>query len=308
MTRKGTARNYTRGIIFQLLAVLVLSLAVLIWQRNFIYDVYVKNQLTAAGWIINGAILVLFAAGLARLVNLFRRYADEEQSLNRFVANIQRRIDPDEGVDPDAIILSRYSTLRELWSRRSPINQNVLASALIAYESSYVSFPKFVNNVLILSGVFGTIVSLSIALIGASDMVNSTTELGGLGTVIHGMSTALSTTMTAIVCYLFFGYFYLKLLDTQTHLVGRVEHVTTTLLMPRFQLQPEVVMQDFGEMVRATAGLVERMEQNQERFGEAAQMLKGLVADTQQRMSQLDKRFDDINRLLREGFRLPKDD
>ena len=139
-------------------------------------------------------------------------------------------------------------------------------------------------------------------------MVSSTTELGGLGTVIHGMSTALSTTMTAIVCYLFFGYFYLKLLDTQTHLVGRVEQITTTLLMPRFQLQPEVVRQDFGEMVRATASLVERMEHNQQRFAEAAQMLKGLVADTQQRLGKLDDRFDDISALLREGFRLPKDD
>ncbi len=308
MTRKGNTRNYSRGIIMQLLVITVLVVAVLIWQRNFLYDVYVKNQLTTAGWVINGAILALFVIGLARLINLFRRYADEEQSINRFVANMQRRVEPDEGVNPDAIILYRYTILRELWSRRSPINQNILASALIAYESSYVSFPKFVNNVLILTGVFGTIVSLSISLIGASDMVNSTTELGGLGTVIHGMSTALSTTMTAIVCYLFFGYFYMKLLDTQTHLVGRVEQVTTTLLMPRFQLQPEVIMQDFGEMVRATAGLVERMEHNQERFGEAAQMLKGLVADTQQRMSQLDKRFDQINQLLREGFRLPKDD
>ncbi len=37
-------------------------------------------------------------------------------------------------------------------------------------------------------------------------------------------------------------------------------------------------------------------------------MLKGLVADTQHRMSQLDKRVDEINQLLREGFRLPKDD
>jgi len=300
-------RHYARGILIRLGVVALITLAILVWQRDFLYGVYFKNQVTSAGLAINAAILVLFISGMTRLIILFRRYAREEQALSRFVVNLQRQRDPDEGLQGNEIILSRYHTLSELYARRAPINQNVLAAALVAYESSYTSFPKFVNNILILSGVFGTIVSLSIALIGASDMVSSTTELGGLGTVIHGMSTALSTTMTAIVSYLFFGYFYLRLLDTQTHLVGRVEQVTTTVLMPRFQLQPEVVLQDFGEMVRATAALVQRMEHNQERFAEAAQMLKGLVADTQQRLGDVDKRFEQINKLLREGFRLPGD-
>jgi hypothetical protein len=119
------------------------------------------------------------------------------------------------------------------------------------------------------------------------------------------MSTALSTTMTAILCYLFFGYFYLKLMDTQTHLISRVEQITATALMPRFQIRQETVLQDFGDMVRSTAMLVKRMEENQDRFGEAAQMLKGLVADTQNRLTDLDKRFAQVSDLLREGFRLP---
>ena len=106
--------------------------------------------------------------------------------------------------------MNRYKTLLDLYSRRTAINHNALASTLMAQESSYISFPKFVNNILILTGVFGTIVSLSIALLGASDMLGNINDGDGLGVVIHGMSTALSTTMTAILAYLFFGYFYLK--------------------------------------------------------------------------------------------------
>jgi len=302
---KGTARNFTRNILLRLLVASVIAAALIVWQRNFLIDVYIRNQITAAGWAINGGIVILFAVGLIRLINLFRRYAGEEEDLNRFVANMQRQIEPTEGTDPASIIHVRYRLLRELHARRSPINQNVLAAALVGYESSFVSFPKFVNNVLILTGVFGTIVSLSIALIGASDMVRSTTELGGLNTVIHGMSTALSTTMTAILCYVFFGYFYMKLLDTQTHLMSRVEQITAVNLVPRFHVQPEMILQDFGTLVRTATALITRIENNQERFAEAAQMLKGLIADTQQRVSDTDARFNEIGALLREGFRLP---
>ncbi len=87
--------------------------------------------------------------------------------------------------------------------------------------------------------MFGTIVSLSIALLGASDVIRATTEMGGLDMIIHGMSTALSTTMTAIFTYLFFGYFYLRLMDAQTHVVSRIESATSRQLLPRFQIEPE---------------------------------------------------------------------
>ncbi len=302
------ARQYTRNILVRLLVFALIAIALMVWQREFLYDVYVRNQITHAGWFINGGILLLFLVGLVRLVNLFFRYADEESDVTRFMVNLQRSFDPMEGIDAASIIAVRYRMLRELYARRAPINQSALAASLVAAESSYLSFPKFVNNVLILTGVFGTIVSLSIALLGASDMLRSTAELGGLSTVIHGMSTALSTTMTAILCYLFFGYFYLKLTDTQTYLISRVEQITTTTLMPRFHVQPETALQEFAEMIRATGALVHRLEENHQRFAETALMLQGLVTDAQTRVADIDRRFEQIGALLREGFRLPEDE
>ena len=51
----------------------------------------------------------------------------------------------------------------------------------------------------------------------------------------------MSTTLTAIIAYLFFGYFYIKLTDTQTFLISKIEEVTATTLMPHLQLNQDAV-------------------------------------------------------------------
>ena len=210
-------RNFSRNILIRMIILSAIIAALMVWRFEFINQVYFRDQLTPTGLIINGTIVGLFAIGILRMITIFLHYAQEENALIRFLRNLREgEQDPLNRIHKKALIANRYRTMQGLYKANCPINHGSLASTLVANESTRNSLPKFINNILILTGVFGTIVSLSIALIGASDLLATSINVGGMGMVVHGMSTALSTTITAIVCFIFFGYFNLKLSDVQT--------------------------------------------------------------------------------------------
>jgi len=275
------------------------------WKLDLLETIYLKDQLTTLGWMINGAILVIFALGLLRMIAIFFSYMREEEALAQFIRNHElAEDDPLQGIPGNSIIAHRYRTMERLFESATPIDQGALASTLLASESTRTSFPKYVSNILILTGVFGTIISLSIALIGASDLLENTVNVSGMGLVIHGMSTALSTTITAIICYLFFGYFYLKLTDAQTNLLSAVEQVTTTYLAPRFQVEPETTLYEFTGLVRSLQNLVNRMEKSHKLIMKVENQLLKAVDQYQERAEKSDLEMTTIIELLRKGFRL----
>ncbi len=283
-------RYYTRNVLIQFAVALAVFIMLIVWQRDFFTQVYTQNQSSSVGWVINGAIVLLFLAGLLRVVFLLFRYMRDEASINRFVLNVRMGEDPLKQVGLDSMMAYRYETLKTLHRKRASINHSALAATLLASESSYNSFPKFVHSTLILTGVFGTIVSLSIALLGASDLVADASQTNSLGTVVHGMSTALSTTMTAIIAYLFFGYFYLKLTDSQTYLISRVEEVTATTLLPHLQISQDAVLKEYGETIEATSKLLARLNHSQAMYSKSASemtsAIKQLEANTRAEQKQ----------------------
>ena len=301
--------NLSRNVLLRMLILAGLAAGLLFWKLDLINDVYFRNQLTYTGLAINGAILALFALGLLRMIGILFSYAREERALRRFLGNLDEDPnDPLYQIPRRSIIYRRYRTMERLREAHTPINHGALASTLVAAESTRTSLPKFIHNTLILTGVFGTIVSLSIALIGASDLLESTVNVGGMGMVVHGMSTALSTTITAIVCYVFFGYIYQRLTDAQTNLISGVEQVTTTYLVPRFQVQTDNVLYEFTGLIQSLQGLVDQLQKSQLGF-EATQ---GQLADTldmyRGKVEGLDNHLDTINKHLRIGFRLRDDE
>ncbi len=301
--------HFSRNTLLLMFFVALLMAAVTAWKYDLVATVYFRDQLTATGWIINGAIVALFLIGLARMIAIFLSYSREEKATARFVRNQEEELeDPLHEVPATSIIARRYLVMERLHAASTPIDQGALAATLLASESTRTSFPKYISNVLILTGVFGTIVSLSLALLGASDLLENAVDVEGMGLVIHGMSTALSTTITAIVCYLFFGYFYLKLTDAQTNLLSAVEQVTTTYLAPLFVVEQDTTLYEFTGLVRSLQSLVKQMQESQKVVARAETRLLDAVDEYQQQAEQGQQQMGTVIKLLRQGFRLPEDE
>ena len=148
--------------------------------------------------------------------------------------------------------------------------------------------------------------SLSVALLGASNIIDSADGLGNMGLVIHGMSTALSTTTTAIVCYLFFGYFYLKVTDVQTQLLSAIEQATALYIMPRFTYQTDSMLHEVGQLVHALREAAQNMGKVEADFTEAGQNINNIMGSYADKAGNLDDSIHEIKHLLRTGFRLPE--
>lgn len=313
---KKPTYNYTQNILLQMIVVFSLLAGVIIWQREIIYQIYIANQVNTVGWAINGGIALLFVCGLVELIKRFFEYRHQEQAINRFKVNLKNKAEPLSGIRREYMVAERFLTLKESNQRRANINQNALAAALLASESSRNSFLKFVHNVLILTGVFGTIISLSISLLGASDILQSGSQVSGLlegsreaaqanglSTMIYGMSTALSTTMTAIIAYLLFGYFYIKLTDTQTFLISKIEEVTAATLMPHLLLNQLPVVTDYADK-EAASDLPEGVGENRALMA----LLREIAERQQQANEQNSESMKEVVTILQRGFRLRFDD
>jgi hypothetical protein len=285
----------------------VVVVVVVYYNFDYIQNIYLKNQLTNTGYIINGAILGLFTIGMLKMLMSLIFYWREERALGRFIINIRREsFNPSEGIDDKSLIYHRYVTMQDIYRQQAPINHSALAATMVASESTRLSLPKFVSNILILTGVFGTIISLSIALLGASSLIEEN-SISSMGQVIHGMSTALSTTTTAILCYLFFGYFYLKLTDIQTNLFSAIEQVTAQYLQPRFSYQSENMIHQLAELIKSLRHTAANMQLAQKQYMEMSSRVNEITTGYDERISAMSGDIANIRELLRQGFRLPEE-
>jgi len=299
--------SYSRSILLQLILLSIVLLLIIVINLDFVDEIYFKNQATRLGYIVNGSILLLFSVGLFRIIALLMRYSLEESALARFLRNVEdEEARPTDKISKNSLIARRYKSVVEISKHNVAVNHSALASTLIASESTRLSLPKFISNILILTGVFGTIVSLSVALLGASNIIDSADGLGNMGMVIHGMSTALSTTTTAIVCYLFFGYFYLKVTDVQTQLFSGIEQATALYIMPRFTFQTDSMLHEIGNLVRALREAADKMGQVEADFAEAGSQMNNMIGSYADSVGNLDDNISEIKQLLRSGFRLPE--
>ena len=301
-----TRPNFSRRVLLRLLILGVIVLLILVANIGLLNQLYFENQNTPVGIIVNGSILVVFLLGLAKIITALLYYTQEETALARFLRQFKesehRAL---KGINPKSVIARRYEIIKALSEDFASINHSALAATLLADESTRTSFARYVSNILILTGVFGTIVSLSVALVGASNLLDAAQETGDMGLVIHGMSTALSTTITAILCYLFYGYFYIKLTDAQTHFLSGVEEITTVYLLPRHARDSETMLHEVAGLIHALREATDGLRTTQLEYAEAGTRLNTVAARLDERMRGTSENMDDIKQLLRDGFRLP---
>ena len=163
---------------------------------------------------------------------------------------------------------------------------------------------RFVHNTLILAGVFGTIVSLSVALVGAAGLLDSPDSLEKMGAIIGGMSMALSTTITAIICYVFYTYFHLRLQDTRTQLLANIEDITARYILPQFRTVEGNLMHDVSMLTGELRMAAESVTRIQQRFLQAGDRLQQAVDELQASIGSGGQDIRVIRDSLREGFRL----
>jgi len=301
MDIKRLLTSLSNKILTQFAIVTSVVLALIAFNFGSIYPFYAEHQLTNTGIIINGAIVALFLLGIGSILLHLLRYRREEAAIATFINNVEA-LNPDyfEGVPVDSIIAQRHGIMRTIQNSNGEINHSALAAMLNADQATQFGLIRFINNILILTGVFGTIVSLSIALLGASDLIDSAdASLGGMGLVIHGMSTALSTTITAIVSYALFGYFYTRLGDVQTHCLSGIEQLTSIYLLPRYVKSSDDIVHKMSNLIKSVILAAERLKQTQETYHDAAITLQQTIAANSQQAEELIQ----IRHILHEGFR-----
>ncbi len=299
--------NYSFNVLLRLIAISIIVVILIFYNFDYIQNIYLKDQLTHTGYIINGSIVGIFLLGMIKLIASLLFYWREERAVGKFIVNIMHEdFDPSDTINKKSLIYHRYISMQDVYRQHASINQSAMAATMVASESTRLSLPKFVSNILILTGVFGTIISLSIALLGASNLME-TNGIASMGQVIHGMSTALSTTTTAIICYLLFGYFYLKLTDIQTNLFSAIEQITTQHLMPRFSYKNENMVHQLAELIKSLRHTVANMQLSQQQYLEMGTRVNEITSQYDARITGMSDDITDIKELLRLGFRLPED-
>jgi ABC-type multidrug transport system fused ATPase/permease subunit len=308
------SRAYAALFLMAALLFLV-GLCIFIYQ-DVLAPFFYSPQTGRLGLFLSGGIVILFLTGMLRMVGLFLSYAHEQDVLERFVERVRENAsNPLHKLDTQALIVGRVNALQTLYDQSGEINQSALAAVMSAGEAARFTLVRFVHNILIMAGVFGTAVSLSVALVGVAGLLESPESLKQMGTVIGGMSTALDTTMIAILCYAIYSYFHLRLQDTRTQLLANIEHVTTLHVMPHFRSTEGAILNDISGLTRDLRQAAEAISKIQDRFLHAGDRLQLAVDDLQAQIIRVgntvakgvDSGSEDlriIRESIREGFRL----
>ena len=305
---KPTKTRYYLTLL-QMLGILVLLSVVILLNKDWVVQFFHSTGSGQVGLVLDGMILLIFLIGLVRMILLFFGYSREQDYLLRFVKNAKDNApNPAYNLPASSIIASRYQMVQIIARQHAPIPQAALSASLAAHQSAQMTLVRFVHNILIISGVFGTAVSLSMALMSMSGLLDSAENLQKIGGVLSGMSNTLSATVIAIICYAIFTYFYMRLMDARTQLLANVEDVTSLYIIPRFKQDVKSLSAEMQALVSEVKNAAEILNRTQNRYLEAGERLQLAADDMHKAIGQSSDNIRIIRDSVREGFRLGTED
>lgn len=301
--RKSSAKN----TLLQIVVILIVFAALIFWKKDAIAHLYTSGDISKTGMIINGIIIMLFLLGMFRIVMTLFRYINEHQVLLRLVDLLKENApNPASFLPDESLAVQRYISVKWVSRQGAPVNQAAMAASLNSTENARLTIIRFVHSTLILAGVFGTVVSLSMALIGAAGLLNSPEGVKEMGTIISSMSSALSSTVTAIICFFIFAYFYLRLNDSRIQLLTYIEDVTSLYLLPQITHTETGMIHQVTTLTTALNQAADKLLMVEKSFIDAGDRLQQAVDDLHTKINSdaMDNNLQDIKVLIRKGFHL----
>lgn len=231
------------------------------------------------------------------------RYIHEHQAVVKMSGYLKDNVpNPTTRMSDDSLIFHRYKAVQWVSNQGGTINQAAMASSVNATENTRLTVIRFVHSTLILAGVFGTVISLSMALIGAAGLLGTPEGVKEMGTIIGGMSSALSSTITAIFCFFIFAYFYMRLNDSRIRLLNDIEDVTSLYMIPKVSHTEESMVRHVVELTNSLNEAANKLIQVEHTFMNAGLTLQNAVNDLHGQIAN--SSLNEIKDLIRKGFHL----
>lgn len=296
-------KNSAKSTVFQIVVFLVLIAGLILYFKETIAEFFLTSGISHTGMLINIIIIALFLLGMVRLLMTLFRYINEHQAVLKMADYLKNDVaNPTSRISENSLILQRYKAVQWVTRQGAPVNQAAMASSINATENTHLTMIRFVHSTLILAGVFGTVVSLSMALIGAAGLLGSPEGVREMGTIVGGMSSALSSTITAIFCFFIFAYFYMRLNDSRIQLLNDIEDVTSLFMIPKVSHTEESMVRKIAELTDTLNEAANKLITVEHTFMNSGLTLQNAVNDLK---GQVDNsNLNEIKDLIRKGFHL----
>lgn len=205
-----------------------------------------------------------------------------------------------EGLDPSTLIFERLAAIEKLRARQVKVNLQTLQQLSLARDEARpgLAIPGFAASMSIMLGLLGTFIGLvsmvqgiQFALpgeVGHVTVESWTHSLQNVFSVLSGIKTAFSSSLTGMVCAVFSTLLNFRLRATQATFFEKLERFTTEDLLPATvpAVEDESLLEQVSLQLESSFGQLETIyRQNQGALKDltaAQQAFVGIVAEIRQ--------------------------